>query len=75
VDEDAGCQSRIEESRDRIEKELGIRIVVLDAQTKSQISTLQPRRPDDWYRDGMKEKFPIMLMYTRYVGRSLWYRA
>ena len=64
VDEDAACQQRIEAERSRIENELGMRIVVLDAATKKAISAIPPTRPGDEYRKGVTGEFPIFIFYT-----------
>lgn len=64
VDEDDTCQNRIEESRSRIEGELGMRIIVLDTATKAAIAAMEPRRPGNEYRDGVTGEFPIFLFYT-----------
>ena len=63
VDEDEGCQQRIEEARSQIE-EMGIRIVILDAGMKAEISARSPDRPGDELRDGVTLEFPIFLFYT-----------
>lgn len=63
VDDDADCQRRIEEVRSRIE-DLGMRIVVLDAETKARILQLEGPRPDDVYRKGVTPGFPTFLFYT-----------
>jgi acyl-CoA synthetase (AMP-forming)/AMP-acid ligase II len=64
VDEEAECRRRIEEVRDRLEGELGMKIVVLDQAQKGEISRLEPKRPGDELRVGAKGKFPIFLFYT-----------
>ncbi|KAF2499859.1 acetyl-CoA synthetase-like protein [Lophium mytilinum] len=64
VDENTGCRERIEEVRDRIEGELGMRIVILDEKKKGEIRRLEPRRPDDILREGVKGDFPMILLYT-----------
>ena len=66
VDEGEGCRERVEEVRERLE-EMGIRIVVLDRGVKAEICRLEPKRPEDKLRDGMKGTFPIFLFYTRLV--------
>jgi hypothetical protein len=67
VDEDEECMKRIEEVRDRIEGELGMRIFVLDRGLKGSISRLEAKRPEDSYRDKMKGDFPMCLFFTRSV--------
>lgn len=65
VDEDEGCRARVEEVRDRIENEFGMRIYVLDARLKGEINQLPPTRPERKYRQNMPGTFPMCLMYTR----------
>jgi acyl-coenzyme A synthetase/AMP-(fatty) acid ligase len=65
VDEDEECQARIEEVRDRIEGELGMKIFVLDRGLKGSISRLEAKRPENKYRDQIKGDFPMCLFYTR----------
>ncbi|GAB7346722.1 hypothetical protein MBLNU459_g1834t1 [Dothideomycetes sp. NU459] len=64
VDEDVECQARIEEVRERIEGELGMKILILDERTKHEISSTEPIRPGREYRKGMKMEFPMCLIYT-----------
>jgi acyl-CoA synthetase (AMP-forming)/AMP-acid ligase II len=63
VDEDQACQERVQEMRTQIE-ELGMRIIILDAETKARILTHEPTRPDNKFRDGVTGEFPIFLFYT-----------
>jgi acyl-CoA synthetase (AMP-forming)/AMP-acid ligase II len=67
VDSDEECIARIEAVRSQLERELGIRIVILDAATEAKINSLEPKRPDDEYRKGMLPTFPMALIYTRCV--------
>ncbi|KAF2839736.1 acetyl-CoA synthetase-like protein [Patellaria atrata CBS 101060] len=64
VDDDEACLKRIEEVRGRIEGELGMRIVVLDKAAKSEINALEPKRPEDKYRENIPPEFPMCLLYT-----------
>ena len=64
VDGDASCRERIEAERPRIENELGMRIIVLDAATKATIASMEPTRPEDEYRNGVTGEFPIFIFYT-----------
>ena len=66
VDEDDECRERVEAVRERLE-EIGIKIQVLDRRLKGEICRLEPKRPEDKLRDGMKGTFPIFLFYTRLV--------
>lgn len=67
VDEDQECRDRIEAIRERLESELGMTILVLDTGLKGEISRLEPTRPEDELRAGVKGKFPLFLFYTRLV--------
>ncbi|EOD45393.1 Very-long-chain acyl- synthetase family protein [Neofusicoccum parvum] len=64
VDADEGCRRRIDEVRESIEGELGMRIVVMDEETKSAIAAREPTRPERKYREGVKPTDPMCLMYT-----------
>jgi acyl-CoA synthetase (AMP-forming)/AMP-acid ligase II len=64
VDEDEACRERIEAERTRIENELGMRILFLDAATKAAIEAIEPVRPGDEYRNGVTGEFPIFIFYT-----------
>lgn len=63
VDEDEGCQQRIQEVRAKLD-ELDIRVIVLDAKTKMAIRARKPQRPNNSYRDGVVFETPIFLFYT-----------
>ncbi|KAF2748953.1 fatty acid transporter-like protein [Sporormia fimetaria CBS 119925] len=64
VDEDSECIKRIEAVRDRIENELGMTIKILNGALKGEISRMEPRRPENHYRDAVKPNFPMCLFYT-----------
>lgn len=64
VDEDAECVERVEAVRERIESELGMRVVIIDAATKANIYARDPSRPPNSYRDGVTGSFPIFIFYT-----------
>jgi acyl-coenzyme A synthetase/AMP-(fatty) acid ligase len=66
VDEDAGCQKRIEGSRQDIES-YGSKIVTLDASLKEKVSARPAICPGEEYRKGVKGSFPYCIIYTRYV--------
>lgn len=66
VDQDAGCQRRINESQAEI-KARGTKIAVLDQQLKQDIASKPVERPGDELRSGTKGSFPYCLIYTRYV--------
>lgn len=67
VDEDAGCRQRVEECRDRIEQELGIRIIILDPSTKATIAALPYKRPEAKFRKHVNGESPALGIYTRCV--------
>ena len=76
VDEDTDCRARIEAVRERLESELGIKILVLDNQLKGEISRMEPKRPEHELRAGVKPNFPLFLFYTRLViPQSRWLEA
>lgn len=66
VDWDEGCRARIEESRLELEK-IGVKIFVLDDAAKQHIDVLQPTRPPDSCRNGLRTLDPGFLLFTRYV--------
>ncbi|EHY57365.1 hypothetical protein HRR83_002850 [Exophiala dermatitidis] len=63
VDEDPGCQQRINSSREHIEAR-GTKIAVLDDALKQKISSMPTIRPGDECRNGTKGSFPYCLIYT-----------
>ena len=67
VDEEKGCRERIERVRDRIEGELGMKIVILDQALKGKICRMEPKRPERKYREGVKGTFPMCIFYTRFA--------
>lgn len=75
VDEDQGCRARIEEVRERIEGELGIRIIVLDEAKRAEINAMAPERPGRKYRENVKGTSPMFLFYTRFVRSFPAYQA
>ncbi|TKA64706.1 hypothetical protein B0A55_10096 [Friedmanniomyces simplex] len=62
--EDEGCRERVEGVRGRLEGELGMRVVVVDAAVKAAILGREASRPGDTYRDGVTGTFPIFIFYT-----------
>jgi len=70
VDWDEECVARIEAAREKIE-EMGISIVILDDATRSSINSSPPIRPDDEFRKKISPAFPMSLIYTRLVLRSI----
>lgn len=64
VDSDANCVERIEAQRERIESEVGMRIIILDEATKAVINGYEAKRPEDMFRDQVTGEFPIFLFYT-----------
>jgi acyl-CoA synthetase (AMP-forming)/AMP-acid ligase II len=66
VDADEGCQARINDTRERIEGQLGMKTIVLSPEKKAEINAFAPTVPERRWRDGMKGSFPMCLLYTRY---------
>ena len=65
ADEDDICRGRVDDKKSRIEKELGMKIVLFDRDLKSDVGRKRASRPDDSYRGGVKGNFPAALFYTR----------
>jgi len=63
VDEAESCRQRVEEVRSRIEA-LGMRILILDAATRSEIESREPVRPGNELRDVVQLTSPMSLIYT-----------
>lgn len=63
VDDDAGCQQRLQASAADIEA-AGMKIVTLDNTLKRQISSRNAVVPPDSLRKGMKGTMPYCLIYT-----------
>lgn len=64
VDEEVGCRERIEAVRERLEEDLGMRIVVLGKEMRERIAALSPERPSDELRAVVPGDFPMSLIYT-----------
>lgn len=67
VDEEEGCQRRIDAKKDRIEEALQMKIIFLSGDLKRVIAAMPTTRPDDSYRKNVKGNTPIGLFYTRYL--------
>lgn len=65
VDDDEVVKAKLWAVKDKVEGELGMRIVVLDQETKSKIAAIPPTRPGDELREGVKGTDPSFLVYTR----------
>ncbi|KIX10306.1 uncharacterized protein Z518_01388 [Rhinocladiella mackenziei CBS 650.93] len=63
VDDNAGCQKRINASKSDIEAR-GMKIAVLDGKLKQEISVMPTERPGDECRKGTQGSFPYCLIYT-----------
>lgn len=64
VDEDEGLRRKIEDSREPIEGELGMKIVICEETVLSEIRSLSTDRLDDAYREGLKGDWPMAMFYT-----------
>ena len=71
TDDDPGCRTRIEGSREEIEKTNGKKVIFLDDVLQRKISAMKAVLPGDEYRDGVTGGFPVCLIYTRYVYAEL----
>jgi len=67
VDEELGCQERIQHESKRIEEDFDVQIVTLSGSLKAKIASSEAVRPDDAYRQGVKAHHPGALLYTRFV--------
>lgn len=67
VDEDSGCQARIDQEGDKIKSELNMCIVPLSEDLKSEIGMGKAFRIGDQYRKDVCGDTPIALLYTRYA--------
>lgn len=67
VDEESGCQARIQEVGDRIRGQLGIDVRLLTEELKRDISSFSAEVPRHEYRAGVNGEFPMCLFYTRHV--------
>ncbi|EME38278.1 hypothetical protein DOTSEDRAFT_75742 [Dothistroma septosporum NZE10] len=63
VDDDAGCQQRIEAKRQEIDN-AGAKIVTLSADLKRHVGSMPTTVPEDRLRSGMKGEWPYALIYT-----------
>ena len=63
VDQDEGCQARIEGSRAEIESS-GAKITTLDGGLEAAVNTMPTTVPGDEWRNGLKPEFPYALIYT-----------
>ena len=63
VDEDSGCQQRINGSREDIEG-AGTKIVTMDGGFKERVRARPVEVPGDELRNGMKGEWPYALIYT-----------
>lgn len=67
VDEDEKCRARINAESQKIENELGMKIVELLGQLKKDIAARKAARVDDVYRKNINSNSPVALFYTRYA--------
>jgi len=67
VDEESGCQARVERVIDKIKGQLGMNHQVLTEELKREIAASKANTPGNEYRDGVKGNFPMCLLYTRQV--------
>ncbi|KAG4432586.1 hypothetical protein IFR05_011943 [Cadophora sp. M221] len=59
-----GFRERIEGERGVLEGGLGLRIFVMNEETKGEIRCMRAERPKDEYRDGVKGDWPMSMFYT-----------
>ena len=71
VDEDQGCQERINGSWDRLVSDVGVRPITLSEELRASIAISDSSRPPDSYREETQGKVPCSLIYTRYCFQHL----
>lgn len=72
VDEEQGCQDRVQPERQKIEEELHAEIFTLSKSLKIEIAEMPVVRPNDAYRSNVQGNFPAALIYTRFdISRDL----
>jgi len=64
VDEDSVLRGRIEEVKERIGGELGMRICIVDNSLKSEVRRQKTERIPDTYRQGVRADWPVSMFYT-----------
>ncbi|POS87800.1 hypothetical protein EPUL_000275, partial [Erysiphe pulchra] len=64
VDRDEDVKLRIEQSKEQIIGELGMKIVLLGDELRQEINKIEAKRPDDLYRLGVKDESPVAMFYT-----------
>ncbi|KAJ5865396.1 uncharacterized protein N7529_007312 [Penicillium soppii] len=64
VDEDSGCRDRVEESRDTIVGNLGMKPMTLDESLKAHIGTFPSTLPPKEMAKHVEGNFPAILLYT-----------
>lgn len=67
LDEDPAFRTRIEDEREVVEGELGMKIMVLEHDRKSEILSVNSDRPDDVHRSQIKGNSPMCMFFTRFV--------
>jgi acyl-CoA synthetase (AMP-forming)/AMP-acid ligase II len=65
VDGEELLRERIENEAETLNRELGLKIIVMNRQTSTEIAATNPERPDDRYRSFVKGDSPFCLIYTR----------
>jgi len=66
VDQDQGCQDRVNGSRQKLQDEMGVKAIVLDTELKAHIAGSEFKRPPNEQRNVVNyPRFPIALFYTR----------
>jgi acyl-CoA synthetase (AMP-forming)/AMP-acid ligase II len=66
VDAEPALRHHIEDSKDKIESELGMRICVMDSSVMNEVRSQNSERPKDAYREGVRGDWPMSMFYTRY---------
>ena len=70
VDADEALAARVSEQSDTLSSELGMSCATLDQDLKKTIYGLEPKRPEDVYREAVQGDWPMCLFYTRSVDST-----
>ena len=64
VDEEQGCQDRVERQKQRIEGEMGVHVITMSEVLKAEIGSWRAPQPADVYQANVTADFPCALFYT-----------
>lgn len=65
VDSDDACAARVASVQDQLKNELGVQVIILNAETREYIATREPLIPNSSRWSANDSKTPISLIFTR----------